>query len=226
MSAYHQMFAAFPHTVGAARHPSGLSVHPGFMAAPGLARVRDPKFRGMGTASWSNRFHNAPGLGLSEAGTSDSLLMAAANAVIALANPCQCDLTGAVCNSTVAKFQAAWNVTSDTDIQALNIQLTVDGKYGANTASALGQAVATGTNVPAPCSAYIPAGGGGVTPPSPTPPSPGPSPSPSPSPSPAPSTSGSNTGLIVGAVVAALALGGAVAYAQKKKKGGGKRRKH
>jgi len=165
------------------------------------------------------------GFGVGEApsggGTTDPNLQITAQ-TLASVNPCVSSAS-----SGIAGFQQAWNQTTDSNYGSP--QLTVDGKYGPATASALAQVI--GGNVNPPC---VYCADGSVQPPggscaSPAPPAPQPITCPPgqvvdtatgncvPAPNPTPS-GGSNTGLIVAAVVAAIGLGGAVAYARTKKK--------
>ena len=104
------------------------------------------------------------GIGAGIGSTTDGNLMLAANAVMALNDPCNLTVSGA----TVGVFQAAWNNTSDPNMQSsLDASnnpigtLTDDGKYGPETAAAVQNA--TGALSPSPCTSYTGswAGGGG-----------------------------------------------------------------
>ena len=101
------------------------------------------------------------GFGLG-AQTYDPTLLAAATAITNLNDPC--DLSASA--STVSAFQTAWNNTSDGNMRAstnsqnvTNWPLTVDGKYGPNTADAVQAAL--DTQSPSPCTTYTNSGGGG-----------------------------------------------------------------
>lgn len=95
--------------------------------------------------------------------TSDANLLAAAQAVTGL------NLNwGGACaiDPTVQAFQSAWNATSDSSMPSSTDnngnpigQLTVDGKYGPETAAAVQAAL--GSQSPTPCTSYTSGGGGG-----------------------------------------------------------------
>jgi hypothetical protein len=99
--------------------------------------------------------------------TTDAALLGAANAVLALNNQCDVGNSG----TTIKQFQAAWNVTSDTNLTSDPgyAQLTIDGYYGQATSDALASCYGdSGVNVPAPCKSYTNIPGG--SPPQPPPP--------------------------------------------------------
>ena len=185
------------------------------MRHPGVGADYDPDYR-----SYALRRMQIPGLygtqglgGLQSANspTNDANLLAAAQAVQA-GNPCDLE-NSASGNAAVNAFQQAWNGTSDAAINTDPgyAQLTVDGQYGHDTATALSDALG-GANVEGPCTGhYINAPGGGQ----PTPPPPNPNP-----PAPTSAASGSNytVPILVGAgVVAAGLVGWAVFHKPKKK---------
>lgn len=102
------------------------------------------------------------GIGAGIGSTTDGNLMTAANAVMALNDPCDLTASGA----TVGVFQAAWNNTSDPNMQSsLDASnnpigtLTDDGKYGPETAAAVQNA--TGVQSPSPCTTYTGSWAGG-----------------------------------------------------------------
>ncbi len=101
----------------------------------------------------AERFVGTMGAGEGASGTTDSALMAAANAVQSLADPC--NLTAS--KATVAAFQHLWNNTSDPNMGLP--KLTEDGKYGTETSDSVG--AATGGGAVGPCSSYTGGGGGG-----------------------------------------------------------------
>jgi hypothetical protein len=181
------------------------------------------------------------GASMGTAPTTDANLLAAAQALGAetITNPCPAS------DPTTLGFQNAWNASTDT-VTTGGVVLATDGKYGPDTAQALGAAL--GGNVQAACTSYQ---GGGSPAPSPTPPpSPTPAPCnagyvndsvtgqcvtpcsgggapangvcpPAPGPSPAPSSSSSSSTGVIAAVVIVGALGAtatAVAIHRKKKR--------
>jgi hypothetical protein len=77
--------------------------------------------------------------------TTDPALLAAVQAMLG-GDPCSLYMNPAG-NPAVRMFQVAWNGTTDSNMGSP--ALTVDGKYGPNTASAAAQA--NGSNVPAAC---------------------------------------------------------------------------
>lgn len=94
--------------------------------------------------------------------TYDPTLLAAATAITNLNDPCNLTASGA----TVAAFQTAWNATIDGNMRqstnsqnVVNWPLTVDGKYGPNTADAAQAAL--DQQSPSPCTSYTGSYGGG-----------------------------------------------------------------
>lgn len=201
------------------RHPGvGSVLNQMSSHLPASMPTAQPDAYGPDYRSYALRRMQIPGLfgtqglgGLQSANspTNDANLLATAQ-VVQAGNPCDLE-NSAIGNAAVNAFQQAWNGTTDAAINTDPgyAQLTVDGQYGQETATALADALG-GANVEGPCTGhYINAPGGGQ--PAPPPPNPNP---------PSGTAAGSNytVPILVGAgVVAAGLVGWAVFHKPKKK---------